>query len=160
MPMIDLTLPEGRISKAKRDALVDTLVTTLLRMEGAPPESERARAIAWAFVDEKPAPDVYVGGKPSPYPVYRAQVTVPAGALDAERKNELVKLFTAAILNAADEDESEQSAARVWCLIRELPDGNWGALGRIFTFKDIARYIRSGTIAEKQKELKATTTST
>jgi phenylpyruvate tautomerase PptA (4-oxalocrotonate tautomerase family) len=159
MPMIDLTVPVGRISRAKRDALVDSLVSTLLKMEGVPPESERARAIAWAFVDEKPVGDIYVGGKPSSYPIYRAQVTVPAGALDAERKDELVKLFTSAILQAAGEDESDESKGRVWCLIRELPDGNWGALGRVFSFRDIARYIQSGKVPDKQKELKVTTPS-
>jgi phenylpyruvate tautomerase PptA (4-oxalocrotonate tautomerase family) len=149
--MIDLTLPAGRITREKRDALVDLLTSTLLRMEGVPPESERARAIAWAFVDEKPVGDIYVGGKAAPHPVYRAQVTVPVGALDGERKNELVRLFTAAILQAADEEESDENKARVWCLVRELPDGNWGALGRIFNFKDIARYIATGKVPDRER---------
>jgi phenylpyruvate tautomerase PptA (4-oxalocrotonate tautomerase family) len=158
MPMIDLTIPAGSIAKDKRDALVDTLTGVLLRLEGAP-DNERSRGIAWVFVDEKPVNDIYVGGKSGKVPVYRMQVTVPEKALDADKKNKVVAEFTSLVLKAAGEEETDQTRKRVWCIIREVPDGNWGGGGQIFTLKDVARYISGAQSDGKKKELENATTS-
>jgi len=156
--MIDLTIPAGSIAKDKRDVLVDTLTGVLLRLEGAP-DNERSRSIAWVFVDEKPAQDIYVGGKSANNPVYRIQVTVPEKALDAEKKSKVVAEFTSLVLKAAGEEETDQSRMRVWCIVREVPDGNWGGGGRVFMFKDVARFISGAQSEGKKKEPENATVS-
>jgi phenylpyruvate tautomerase PptA (4-oxalocrotonate tautomerase family) len=141
MPMIELTLPEGALERDRRDALVEDLTATLLRWEGAG-DSAVARSIAWAWVTEVPAGDFYVGGRPAGAETarYRVKLTVPAGALDDERKAGLVEDATRAVL-AADGGEDP---ARVWVIIREVADGNWGGAGRIFRLRDIAALVREG----------------
>jgi phenylpyruvate tautomerase PptA (4-oxalocrotonate tautomerase family) len=140
MPMIDLTLPEGALGEDAKARLVEELTTTLLRWEGAP-DNERSRGIAWAYVDERPAGTVNVAGAPAPEPRYRVRVTVPEGTLDDERKAGLVSEVTERVLAAEGAPNEPEHAARVWCIIREVGDGNWGAGGRIARLKDIAEFV-------------------
>jgi phenylpyruvate tautomerase PptA (4-oxalocrotonate tautomerase family) len=141
VPMIELTLPEGAIARDRRDALVADITETLLRWEGAG-DSPVAREIAWAWVNEVPAGDFYVAGRPAADgdARYRVKITVPAGALDDERKAGLVEEVTRAVLEA----DGGEDAARVWVIVREVADGNWGGAGRIFRLRDIAALVREG----------------
>jgi phenylpyruvate tautomerase PptA (4-oxalocrotonate tautomerase family) len=143
MPMIELTLPEGALDKAAQDELMEKLTFALLRWEGAPDDSEAAKLISWGFVDERPADRVYQAGRPSPaQPLYRVKITVPEGALDDERKSGLVAEVTEHVLTAEGSDPKDAAAAmRVWAIIREVTDGNWGGAGRIFRLRDIARAV-------------------
>jgi phenylpyruvate tautomerase PptA (4-oxalocrotonate tautomerase family) len=140
MPMIELTVPEGALTPEATDTLADTLTATLLRIEGAP-DNELFRSIAWVYVSERPAGRVYVGGKPGAEPVYRTIVTIPEGALNDERKSKLVEEMTAQILEAAGEDPG--AVMRVWVLINEVPDGNWGGAGQVVRFKDLVAMAKA-----------------
>jgi phenylpyruvate tautomerase PptA (4-oxalocrotonate tautomerase family) len=156
MPMIELTLPEGALDKGAQDELMAELTTTLLRWEGAPEDSEAAKAISWGYVDERPAERVYQAGRPEPaQPTYRVKITVPEGALDAERKSGLVADVTRAVLTAEGSDPEDLAAGmRVWTIIREVTDGNWGGAGRIWTLRDIARAV-NGRNAEVDEAISA-----
>jgi len=143
MPMIELTLPQGALNKTAQDALMERLTFTLLRWEGAPEDSDAAKSVSWGFVDERPTATLYQGGRPQPpQPLYRITITLPAGALDDERKSGLVAEATKHVLEAdgAGADDAD-AAMRVWVIIREVTDGNWGAGGRIFRLRDIARFV-------------------
>jgi phenylpyruvate tautomerase PptA (4-oxalocrotonate tautomerase family) len=143
MPMIDLTLPEGALSAEARDSLAERLTTTLLHYEGAD-ELPFARQIAWVYFDERPAGSTYVAGEPASEPRYRVLVTIPAGAItDDERKAGLVADITREVL-AAEGAEDDGQAIRVWVFIHEVPDGHWGAAGRIFRLRDIAKLVGTG----------------
>jgi phenylpyruvate tautomerase PptA (4-oxalocrotonate tautomerase family) len=72
--------------------------------------------------------DLAVGGRPGGDPRFRVEITVPDGALSDRRKGILVNAVNEAVLGAAGLQESE--GLRVWTLIREVPDGNWGAAGQ------------------------------
>lgn len=141
--MIELTLPEGALDKPAQDALMETLTNTLLRWEGAPEDSAAAQLISWGYVDEKPAERVYQAGRPAPaQPTYRVKITVPEGALDDKRKAGLVEEVTRHVLEAEGSDPSDLAQGmRVWTLIREMKDGNWGGAGRIWRLRDIARAV-------------------
>ncbi len=151
MPLIDLTYPAGTFSAEGRTALVDELTTVLLRAERAP-DTEFFRSIAWVHVHELPEGTMLAAGRPVSEPVFRVQVTLPAGALSDRRKQEFVSEATRVLSEAAGLDEAD--ALRVWVLIHEVPDGNWGAGGQIVRFADLVGYATAereqpGTAAER-----------
>ncbi len=135
MPIIDLTYPAGTFTPDERTALVDELTTVLLRAERAP-DTEFFRNITWAFVHE-PA-EVLAAGRPVAEPNFRVGVTVPTGALSERRKEELVAEATRVVLSAAGLSESD--SLRVWVLISEVPEGNWGAGGNVIHFEQLRQY--------------------
>jgi phenylpyruvate tautomerase PptA (4-oxalocrotonate tautomerase family) len=138
MPLIDLTLPRGALPRAKIQPLVHELMTALLKWERAPRSSAIAREITWTYVNEVDC--LYVAARRADQPRYRVSVTVPAGMLGAPAKAGLVRDMTTAILQAEDADDPSASF-RVWCLINEVPDGNWGADGKIFRREDIVDLV-------------------
>jgi phenylpyruvate tautomerase PptA (4-oxalocrotonate tautomerase family) len=51
----------------------------------------------------------------------------------------MVQSITDAVLDAED-GAHERDPSRVWVFTAEVPDGSWGALGRIVTLADIAGF--------------------
>jgi phenylpyruvate tautomerase PptA (4-oxalocrotonate tautomerase family) len=135
MPLIDLTYPAGAFTADERTALVDELTTVLLRAERAP-DTEFFRSIAWVHVHELPRGCVLAAGRPVTEPTFRVQVTIPQGALSDRRKGELVAEATRVVADAA----ALSDPLRVWVLINEVPDGNWGAGGQIVRFADLVGF--------------------
>ena len=134
MPMIELTYPKGSIAPEAREELLDELATKLLAAEKAP-DTEFFRSITWVYANEIAPEALAVGGKPGGEPRFRVQITVPDGALSDRRKGILVDSVNQAVLGAAELPESE--GLRVWTLIREVPDGNWGAAGQQIRYKQL-----------------------
>ena len=62
-------------------------------------------------------------------------VTVPSGALSERRKAGLVEAVTELILEKTGWGEG--AGVRVWTLIHEGPDGNWGAAGQVVRFEQL-----------------------
>lgn len=138
MPLVDLTVPRGALDPSSAAALLRELMTILLRWEGAPPNSDVVRRISWSYLHE--VDHVLVGGSSPPRPPYRIDVTVPAGILDRRAKAGVVRDMTAAVVGAERSDDPH-AAFRVWCLIHDVPDGNWGADGRIYRRADSVRLV-------------------
>ena len=134
MPMIELTYPKGSIAPEAREELLEELATKLLEAEKAP-DTEFFRSITWVYANEIEPEALAVGGKPGGEPRFRVQITVPEGALSDRRKGILVDSVNQAVLGAAELPESE--GLRVWTLIREVPDGNWGAAGQQIRYKQL-----------------------
>ncbi len=134
MPMMDLTYPAGALTPEAKTELVDELTTVLLRAERAP-DAQFFRDITWVFVHELPDGAIHTAGAPVREPIFRLQVTVPQGALSERRKEELVSEATGRILSAAGLDVSD--GLRVWVVIAEVPDGNWGAAGNVVRFEQL-----------------------
>jgi phenylpyruvate tautomerase PptA (4-oxalocrotonate tautomerase family) len=146
MPIIDLTYPEGALEPAARAEAVEKLTAALLRHEGAT-DNEATRVMSRAFVHELPADAVNVGGRPAPRAVYRVVLTVPAGTLlhgpnpfAAQARRNLVREATEILLEAEGTQFSATDAGRVFCLIHEVADGNWGGLATIFGMEDIVAF--------------------
>jgi phenylpyruvate tautomerase PptA (4-oxalocrotonate tautomerase family) len=135
--MLDAFIPEGALSPEAESALLSELTDILLRNEGADPTNPLVRSIAWVFLHRPAA--VYVAGEPAAAPRYRIVATVPEGQFDEERRESMVAEVTAAVLDA-EEGAYERDPGRVWVFPTELPDGTWGALGRISTLADIAGF--------------------
>lgn len=134
MPMIELTYPKGSIEPSAREELLDELATKLLEAEKAP-DTEFFRSITWVYANEIDSESLAVGGKPGGEPRFRVQITVPDGALSDRRKGILVGSVNDAVLRATGLPESE--GLRVWTLISEVPDGNWGAAGQQVRYKQL-----------------------
>ena len=141
MPQIEFTLPRGALSGDAIDSLMGEMTTTLLRYEGAP-DSDASREISWGFVHELDR--VYNGGAPLDGGTarYRVDLTVPAGALTPEKKNEIVGEITRMILGADGAGADDAAASmRVWVLVHDVPDGNWGGAGRTWTLREIGQLV-------------------
>jgi phenylpyruvate tautomerase PptA (4-oxalocrotonate tautomerase family) len=140
MPMIDLTLPKGALSEESRAQLMGDLSRALLRWEGAKPGDPNAASIAWTFAHEPEL--VTVAHEPAREPRYRVVVGVPQGTLGDEEKEGLVAEVTEKVLRAEspDEEPAFEDSTRVWVIINEIADGNWGGAGRIFRLADIMAF--------------------
>jgi phenylpyruvate tautomerase PptA (4-oxalocrotonate tautomerase family) len=145
MPVMDLTYPAGTFTPEARTALADQLTTVLLRAERAP-DTEFFRNITWLYVHELPEGNVLAAGRPVTEPTFRLQVTVPQGALSDRRKQELVAAATRTIAEAAGLGEAD--GLRVWVIVSEVPDGNWGAAGNVVQFAQ----LRGLAAAELEQE--------
>ena len=144
MPMLELTYPKGAIAPDAREELLEELATKMLAAEKAP-DTEFFRSITWVYANEIEPEMLAVGGRPGGEPRFRVQVTVPEGALSDRRKGILVDSFNQAVLRAAGLDESE--GIRVWTVIREVPDGNWGAAGQQVRYQQLVE----AAAAEREK---------
>jgi phenylpyruvate tautomerase PptA (4-oxalocrotonate tautomerase family) len=121
---------------------MDDLTTALLRAERAP-ETQFFRDITWSYVHELPAGAVHAAGRPvDGRPTFRLDVTTPEGALSDRRRAELVSDATRLIREAAGiaEDDTLQ---RVWVLMREVTDGQWGAGGQVIRFEKLRELARA-----------------
>ena len=134
MPMLELTYPKGSLTPEARAELLEELATKMLAAEKAP-DTDFFRSITWVYANEIDPESIAVGGRPGGEPRFRVQVTVPEGALSDRRKGILVDSFNQAVLQAAGLADSE--GLRVWTIINEVTDGNWGAAGQQIRYKQL-----------------------
>lgn len=139
MPLIELTLPRGALPEDAKPELLKRLTNTVAKWEGGA-DNPRLLGTIWALLDERDPAGMSVGGARTDKPYYRLHVTTIEGALDARQKEGLVADVTEAILDAEGSPSEPANAARVWCHIDELADGNWGAVGKIWRLRDIAEF--------------------
>ena len=151
MPLIDVFYPAGTFTEEARTALAEELTTVMLRAERAP-DTEFFRNITWVHLHEQPEGTMIAAGRPVAAPVFRIQPTVPKGALSERRKAELVAEATRVVSDAAG--LSEADGLRVWVIINEVPDGNWGAGGQVVQFEQLRSY------AEREREQPGSATVT
>jgi phenylpyruvate tautomerase PptA (4-oxalocrotonate tautomerase family) len=138
--MIELTVPAGALSPDARDALLEELAGKLLAREGAP-DTAFFRSITWVYVNEIDPATLAIGGRPGGEPRFRVQVTVPEGALSESRKAGLVADVDAAIKRHAG--LSDEDGLRIWTLIRDVPEGNWGAAGQVVRYSQLVEFAKA-----------------
>jgi phenylpyruvate tautomerase PptA (4-oxalocrotonate tautomerase family) len=139
MPLIDLTYPAGALGSDARGTLAERLTTALLRAEGAP-DTPFFRGITWCHVHELPPDAVLAGARPAAEPTFKVDVTTPQGALSDREREQLVADATALVCDAAGLGEDE--ALRVWVLCHEVPEGSWGAGGRVIAIERLKAIAR------------------
>ena len=139
MPLMELTYQEGAIKPEARDQLVETLTTGLLKAEGAP-NTEFFRGVTWVLVNERPAELVYAGDKPAAG-VVKLDVITPEGALNDDRRAQMIEAGTAAIREAFD--IADEDALKVWVLCRDVVDGGWGAGGAVIHYKQLVEMAKA-----------------
>jgi phenylpyruvate tautomerase PptA (4-oxalocrotonate tautomerase family) len=144
MPKVDLTFPAGALDADSKRELATNLAGALLHWEGAP-DTEFFRSITWAHVHELPAGDVYTADGQAELSHFVVDVTVPAGGLSDRRKAGFVEDASRLVREAAG--LGDEDGVRVWVLIHEVPEGNWGAGGQIIRFEQ----LRAAARAEREK---------
>jgi phenylpyruvate tautomerase PptA (4-oxalocrotonate tautomerase family) len=145
MPLIDITYSQGALTDEQRTELADELTTVLLRAERAP-DTEFTRGITWVYVHELPEGAVLSAGRPVAEPTFKLDVTTPQGALSDRRRKELVAEATAVVRDVAG--IAEQDALRIWVLMHEVPEGQWGAAGQVVDFGQ----LRAATQHERAQD--------
>jgi phenylpyruvate tautomerase PptA (4-oxalocrotonate tautomerase family) len=95
--------------------------------------NERGQNAAWIFIHR---PQVFVAGMPATSPRYRFIVSVPEGQFDNERRQAVTAEITEAVAKAENKPVEEVSG-RVWVITAEIPDGTWGARGRVVRLPEI-----------------------
>ena len=74
-------------------------------------------------------------------PRYVVRVSVPAGSLDDPKRLDMVQRVTAVLAGTEDDPHRLEREPVAWVHINEIPEGNWGARGRVVRFADIAAYV-------------------
>jgi phenylpyruvate tautomerase PptA (4-oxalocrotonate tautomerase family) len=144
MPKLDLTITAGSVSEERKPELLRELGAALLRWEGAP-DTEFFRSITWAHLHELPAEAIQTpDGVAEPHAIL--DITIPSGALSERRKAGIVEDATKLLLDATG--WGAEVGVRVWVLIHEVPDGNWGAAGQVVRFEQ----LREAAKAEREQE--------
>jgi phenylpyruvate tautomerase PptA (4-oxalocrotonate tautomerase family) len=138
MPLLDAYIPQGALTPEAEEALLTRLTDVLLENEGADPSNPRARSVAWVVLHRPEA--VFVAGERADLPRYRVVVSVPQGQVGPRRKEAMVAAVTEAVLGA-EPDDRERDPMRVWVFINDVPEGSWGADGRIMGLADIAGFV-------------------
>ncbi|KKC06435.1 tautomerase family protein [Mycobacterium nebraskense] len=142
MPMLDLTFVRGSVDDEALSRLTDELVTALLRAERAP-DTPFLRDNTWVYLHAVDPADLSVGGQGPGAPRFRVDVTVFAGALDKDRKEQLAADVHAAVCAAAGIEPQVARAFHVWTLIHEIPEGNWAGGGQVIYYQQV-----KGLVAE------------
>jgi phenylpyruvate tautomerase PptA (4-oxalocrotonate tautomerase family) len=76
-------------------------------------------------------------------PRFRVELTVFAGAVDKDRKEQLAADVHAAVCAAAGIEPLGFKAFHVWTLIHEIPEGNWAGGGKVIYYQQV-----KGLVAE------------
>jgi phenylpyruvate tautomerase PptA (4-oxalocrotonate tautomerase family) len=134
VPKLDLTFSAGALSDDAKRELPGRLAATLLHWEGAP-DTEFFRSITWAHAHELPAGAAHTADGPAELSQFVIDVTVPAGALSERRRAGLVEDLTKQVREAAG--LGDEDLIRVWVLVHEVAEGNWGATGRLIRFEEL-----------------------
>ncbi|GBG40153.1 tautomerase family protein [Mycobacterium montefiorense] len=136
MPMIDLTFVRDSVDEPALRRLTDELVTALLRAERAP-DTPFLRDNTLVYLHPMEPAQLSVGGRGPGGPRFRVDLTVFAGALDKDRKEQLTADVHAAVCAAAEIEPKGPRAFHVWTLIHEIPEGNWGGGGKVIYYQQV-----------------------
>lgn len=149
MPMIDAFIPAKALSPVAEQALLGKVTHLVIQHEIGDPSNEKARNASWIFIHR---PEVFVAGSPATSPRYRFIVSVPEGQFDDQRRQAITAEITQAVADA-ESNPYDEVAGRVWVITTEIPDGAWGARGRIVRLPEIlANFLGDdGRIAALQR---------
>ena len=144
MPKLDLTIPTEVLSEESKPELLRELGAALLHWEGAP-DTEFFRSITWAHLHELPWRRSRLLTAPPSRTRCSTSRSPPARSASAARPG-IVEDATKLVLDATG--WGTEAGVRVWVLIHEVPDGNWGAAGQVVRFEQ----LREAAKAEREQE--------
>lgn len=146
MPFVEVFSPPGSPRPEQRQKIAERLVGEVMAGEGAP-DNEFARSISWLVWHDLQA--MSVGGKPAngtEPPRYVVRVSVPAASLTDEKRDSIVKRVTRVLAEVDDDPDRLYTSPSSFVLLNEVPEGNWGGIGRVVSFNEIASYVINGTL--------------
>ena len=145
MPKLDLTIPAEALSDGAQQELARELGATLLHWEGAP-DTEFFRSITWAHVHAAPRASRSRPPTASPSPTPWSRSPSRAARSASAARPGWSRTSPRLVLEATGWGDG--AGVRVWTLIHEVPDGNWGAAGQVVRFEQ----LREAAKAEREQE--------
>jgi phenylpyruvate tautomerase PptA (4-oxalocrotonate tautomerase family) len=143
--MLDVYIPEDALTPTAEAALMNTITEILIRHEGFDPNDALTRSVSWVFLHRPVA--VFVGGQLAEAPHYKVVPSVPEGQLGADLPAAIIGDITEAILDA-ENGRWPRDPGRVWVFPTEIPEGRWGAMGKVRPLATIlSRLLRGGDAA-------------
>ncbi|KAK5734239.1 hypothetical protein LTR17_009070 [Elasticomyces elasticus] len=132
MPLIHLHYPKGTFTP---DVL--TAIATQFTRDGEGlekiPLSEWAMSTTFIYAHEYAPELVFHGGKPGGNKVISVEINVIQGGYSATTKTELIKRVTDTIGKYGD--LPKEGPRRVYVIIREVAEANWGFDGQIINLE-------------------------
>ncbi len=148
MPFVEVFSTPGAPRPEQKAQIAERLVREVMAGEGAP-DTEYAREISWLVWHDLAAWSI--GGRATRAgepPRYVVRVTVPAASLTDEKRSAIVSRVTRVLADADDDPDRFYTSAASFVLLTEIPEGNWGGIGRVVRFDEIANYVMTGTPGE------------
>lgn len=137
MPLMHLHYTRGAFAEERVPALTQALMDVVMRNHVAAKIREQLVPVFRVRLHEVEARHHLMGGLPVGRPVYDVDIVVPAGSLDGDRRDAVVRGITEALLAEEGTPWSEADAERVWIIIRDVPDGRWAVGGVVVTARSI-----------------------
>lgn len=141
MPLIVIHLPENTFSTQQKQRFAQSATQALLSFEGMA-EHPKAHDLSWVQFNEFSNDDFYMAGHSVNKPHYRLDVSIFQGTMAGDKKERLTEKLTDLILEVEGTDHNLLNAARVWVMINEVPDGNWGGAGKIYRIQDLMKLMK------------------
>jgi len=140
MPYIYVNVPRGMLDENEKTRLKKEITETVLRIEGAP-DTQEAKSISFMIFNEIDEGGWSIGGKDTDAPRYIVNLSLPAGVLNDEGKNEMVTEIHKMFTTFPAFNHSSFNPMQAWVVINDVVDGNWGFAGKIFRLEDIAEFV-------------------
>lgn len=141
MPMVEVTMLKSALTPEQKEKLTERLTHVLLMIEGGT-DNPAGRAIAWTFFREIDPDDWAIGGKfdgtyEAPGGRFLFSITVPEASLSPDRRPLIIEATNAALMETLGLEAEDRLGMSAWVHIHEIPEGHWGAAGKVFGVEQI-----------------------
>lgn len=134
MPHIRIKAQEGTFEKATQDKFVAEVSDAVLTAENASPTDAAAQSLTWAYFNEVPKGNVYIGKQVIDAPPVIIEVSTPEGALNKESRKSLETAINAIVKDFVGEFDNRLNH---WLLMDEIAEGSWASAGIVFSLSDV-----------------------
>lgn len=141
MPLITITLPEHALPEPEQQQLAQSSSEMLLALEGMT-HNPKAQRLSWVYLNKYADDEYFIGGKPAQKPHYRFDVTVLKNTLNPDQKSRLTQELTRLTLSLENTAYNPLNAARIWVIIHEVEEGNWGGAGQMYSRHDLMNMMQ------------------
>lgn len=139
MPNILVKIPKGAFPGEHRRLLARGITAAATAAEQMPPDDPAAQSLCWVLVEEVDAGQWTCGGADAIALLLpcMAIVHVPQGVLDEGARGRYAQQMHQAFVQAMPASDARRLATST--LLQEVPDGHWGANGRLWHLADFTR---------------------
>lgn len=149
MPSVNITITKNALAPDVLRSVVREILSAFLDCHGADRSREIRSRITSARVIEIEPEHFFIEGDVALRPRYEIEFVTFLDVLNAQAKALLAERTTA-ILRAVDPCPPRPEEHRIWCFFREVADGDWASDGKIYTSREVVRWMAQR--AREQKE--------
>ena len=142
MPLIFVSYTEGTFTSSTLDQLCSQITRDGIELEGLP-SNDYVSSTTWVWTQEYSKAKVYHGGKSGGAKLVTVDINVLQGGYSATTKSQLIKRVTDAVEKYGSLPSGEPR--RVYVLVREVSESNWGFDGSVINLETLRRSDGSET---------------